>query len=288
MEGEAVSVARASASAVWMPRESFWLRLEVLGAWLLALVWLAPLIYAFWAAFHPPVYAIRFELFAPLTLENFAEAWSQAPFARYYVNTFLLVTSILVAQFVLCTLAAYAFARFEFFGRDVAFALVLVQLMIMPEVLIVENYRTMSMIGAVDTILGIGLPYMASAFGIFLLRQTFKTVPKELEEAARVEGCSFLQVLTKVYVPLAKPTYVAYGLVSVSYHWNNFLWPLVITNSVETRPLTVGLAIFGAPESGVDWSIVTAGTLLAVAPLLIAFLLFQRQFVQSFMHAGIK
>ena len=285
-KSEAVSVARTGAGR--MPRQSFWHRIEVLGAWLLALVWLAPLIYAFWAAFHPPAYATRFELFAPLTLENFAEAWSQAPFARYYVNTFLLVTSILVAQFVLCTLAAYAFARFEFFGRDVAFALVLVQLMIMPEVLIVENYRTMSMIGAVDTILGIGLPYMASAFGIFLLRQTFKTVPKELEEAARVEGCSFLQVLTKVYVPLAKPTYVAYGLVSVSYHWNNFLWPLVITNSVETRPLTVGLAIFGAPESGVDWSIITAGTLLAVAPLLIAFLLFQRQFVQSFMHAGLK
>ncbi len=160
--------------------------------------------------------------------------------------------------------------------------------MILPEVLIVENYRIMSQLGLVDTILGIGLPYMASAFGIFLLRQTFKTVPRELDEAARVEGCSMLQVLLKVYVPLARPTYLAYGLVSVSYHWNNFLWPLVITNSVETRPLTVGLAIFGAPESGVDWPIITAGTLIAVAPLLIAFLLFQRQFVQSFMHAGIK
>ena len=112
--------------------------------------------------------------------------------------------------------------------------------------------------------------------------------PKELEDAARVEGCSLIQFLLKVYVPLARPTYVAYGLVSVSYHWNNFLWPLVITNSVNTRPLTVGLAIFGAPESGVEWSIITAGTLLAVAPLLVAFLLFQRQFVQSFMHAGIK
>lgn len=270
------------------PGESPWRWLEIVAAWLLALLWLGPLFYAFWAAFHPWIYATRFELFAPLTLENFAEAWSQAPFARYYLNTFLLVSSILVAQFVLCTLAGYAFARFEFFGRDVAFALVLVQLMIMPEVLILENYRTMSSLNLVDSIMGIGLPYMASAFGIFLLRQTFKTVPKELEEAARVEGCSFLQVLWKVYVPLAKPTYVAYGLVSVSYHWNNFLWPLVITNSVQTRPLTVGLAIFGAPESGVDWSVITAGTLLAVAPLLIAFLLFQRQFVQSFMHAGIK
>ena len=262
--------------------------IEVGAAGLLAILWLMPLIYAFWSAFHPSEFATRFSLLAPLTLDNFREAWDQAPFARYYLNTFLLVTSVLIAQFALCTLAGYAFARLEFVGRDVAFALVLVQLMIMPEVLIVENYRTMSHLGLVDTITGIGLPYMASAFGIFLLRQTFKTVPQELEDAARVEGCSRLQILLKVYVPLARPTYVAYGLVSVSYHWNNFLWPLVITNSVETRPLTVGLAIFGAPESGVDWSIITAATLLAVAPLLVAFLLFQRQFVQSFMHAGIK
>ena len=262
--------------------------IENAAALLLAVLWLAPLLYAFWAAFHPPEYAIRFDLLAPLTLENFREAWEQAPFARYFLNTFLLVTTILAAQFVLCTLAAYAFARFEFPGGNVAFALVLMQLMIMPEVLIVENYRTMSHLGLVDTILGIGLPYMASAFGIFLLRQTFKTVPKELDDAARVEGCSNMQILWKVYVPLARPTYIAYGLVSISYHWNNFLWPLVITNSVTTRPLTVGLAIFGAPESGVDWSIISAATLLAVAPLLVAFLLFQRQFVQSFMYAGIK
>ncbi len=262
--------------------------LETAGAWLLALLWILPLLYAFWSAFHPREYAITFELFAPLTLENFRIAWNQAPFARYFLNTFILVTMILAAQFVLCTLAAYAFARFEFPGKSIAFVMVLLQLMIMPEVLIVENYVTMSKLGFVDTITGIGLPYMASAFGIFLLRQAFKTIPQELEDAARVEGCSRLQILWKVYVPLARPTYIAYGLVSVSHHWNNFLWPLIITNSVTTRPLTVGLAIFGAPESGVDWSIITAGTLLAVAPLLIAFLLFQRQFVQSFMHAGIK
>jgi sn-glycerol 3-phosphate transport system permease protein len=267
---------------------SVFARLEHAAAWLLAILWLSPLIYAFWSAFHPAEYAIRFELFAPLTLENFRIAWDQAPFARYFVNTFMLVTSILVAQFVLCTLAAYAFARFDFYGKSIAFVFVLMQLMIMPEVLIVENYSTMAKLNLVDTITGVGLPYMASAFGIFLLRQTFKTIPKELEDAARVEGCSLIQILLKVYVPLARPTYVAYGLVSVSYHWNNFLWPLVITNSVDTRPLTVGLAIFGAPESGVEWSIITAGTLLAVAPLLVAFLLFQRQFVQSFMHAGIK
>jgi sn-glycerol 3-phosphate transport system permease protein len=262
--------------------------LETGAAWLLALLWLAPLAYALWAAFHPAELATHFRLFSPLTLANFAKAWTFAPFPRHFLNTVVLVTMILAAQFVLCTLAGYAFARFEFAGRDLAFALVLVQLMVMPEVLIVENYRIMSRLGLVDTIVGIGLPYMASAFGIFLLRQTFKTVPRELEDAARVEGCGFLGVLWRVYVPLARPTYLAYGLVSVSYHWNNFLWPLVITNSVETRPLTVGLAIFGAPESGVDWAVISAGTLTAVAPLLVAFLLFQRQFIQSFMRAGIK
>jgi len=262
--------------------------LETAGAWLLALIWILPLAYAIWAAIHPGEYSAHFVPTAPLTLGNFVKAWNAAPFARYFLNTFVLVTMILAAQLVLCTLAAYAFARFSFAGRDIAFILVLLQLMIMPDVLIVENYRTMTALNLVDTIPAIGLPYMASAFGIFLLRQTFKTVPRELDEAARVEGAGPLQVLLKVYVPLAKPVYIAYGLVSVSYHWNNFLWPLIITNSVSTRPLTVGLQIFASADQGIDWSVITAATLMTSAPLLLAFLLFQRQFVQSFMRAGIR
>ena len=262
--------------------------IEYFAAWILALVWVSPLLYAFWAAFHTNEYAVNFEILAPLTLSNFAEAWEQAPFARYFLNTFLIVSSILIVQFIVCTLAAYAFARYEFFGNKILFAIILVQLMIVPEVLIVENYNIMSKLNLVDTVLGVGLPYMASAFGIFLLRQTFKSIPKELEEAARIEGCKLFGILLRVYVPLAKPTYLAYGLVSVSYHWNNFLWPLVITNSVNTRPLTVGLAIFGAPESGVNWSIISAATLISVSPLLLGFILFQKQFIQSFMFAGIK
>ena len=262
--------------------------LETTGAWLLGFLWVLPLAYAAWTAFHPAEFATRFVPGAPLTLGNFEKAWAAAPFARYFVNTTALVTMVLAAQLVLVTLAAYAFARFEFPGRNVLFALVLVQLMIMPDVLIVENYRTMTLLGLKDTIVAIGLPYMASAFGIFLLRQTFKTVPRELDEAARVEGCGPLAVLWKVYVPLARPVYLAYALVSVSYHWNNFLWPLIITNTVESRPLTVGLQVFSSGDQGIDWSIITAATLLTTAPLLIAFLLFQRQFVQSFMRAGIR
>jgi sn-glycerol 3-phosphate transport system permease protein len=272
---------------VYAPR-GFMRGLETIAAWVLGVLWVLPLAYAFWTAFHPAEFSTRFVLTAPLTLDNFERAWAAAPFARYFLNTVLLVTMVLIGQLVLVTLAAYAFARFEFPGRNVLFALVLVQLMVMPDVLIVENYRTMTFLGIKDTILAIGLPYMASAFGIFLLRQTFKTVPRELDEAARVEGCTPLQVLWKVYVPLARPTYLAYALVSVSYHWNNFLWPLIITNSVEARPVTVGLQVFSATDQGLDWSIITAATLLTTAPLLVAFLLFQRQFVQSFMRAGIR
>ncbi|WP_252106727.1 MULTISPECIES: carbohydrate ABC transporter permease [unclassified Halomonas] len=264
------------------------LSLDTLAAWLLAIVWIFPLLYAVWAAFHPPAFMVRFELFAPLSLENFKTAWAQAPFARYYLNTFLLVTGVVAAQFVVCTLAAFAFARFPVPGKNALFLLVLIQLFVFPEVLIVENYRIASGLGLIDTIAGMGLPYVASAFGIFLLRQTFKTIPRELEDAARIEGCSWLGVLWKVYVPLAKPTYLAYALVSISHHWNNFLWPLVVTNSVESRPLTVGLGVFSAPETGVNWATVSAATLLSIAPLLVAFLLFQRQFVQSFLRAGIR
>ncbi|MBN9454714.1 MAG: carbohydrate ABC transporter permease [Bosea sp.] len=264
------------------------LTLESTGAILLALLWVLPLAYAVWAAFHPAEYTTRFVLTAPLTLDNFTRAWAAAPFARYFLNTFILVTLILVFQIVLGTLAAYALARQDFWGRDVAFVLILAQLMIMPDALIVENYRTLAKLNLIDTIPAIALPYIASAFGIFLLRQTFKTVPKELDDAARVEGASPLQVLMRVYVPLAKPTYVAYGLVSVSYHWNNFLWPLLVTNSVESRPLTVGLQVFSSADQGIDWAVICAATLMTSAPLLVGFLLFQRQFVQSFMRAGIK
>jgi len=269
-------------------RHWFGTLLETSGAWMLGILWLLPLLYAVWTAFHPAIYATRYDLFAPLTFDNLVAAWQAAPFARYLFNTVMLVTLILACQFVLCTLAAFAFARLIFPGRDLLFAIVLLQLMIMPDVLLVENYRTLVQLHLVDTILAIALPYLGSAFGIFLLRQTFLTIPQPLDDAARMEGCGLLARLWRVYVPLAKPTYIAYGLVLVSYHWNNFLWPLIITNSVTTRPLTVGLSVFATTDQGIDWSIVTAATLMTSAPLLVAFLLFQRQFVQSFMRAGIR
>lgn len=257
-------------------------------AWSLGVLWVLPLLFALWAAFHPAEYTTQLVLLAPLTFDHFINAWQQAPFTRYMINTVAITSLILAFQLVLCTLAAYALARIQFYGRGLVFGLILLQLMVVPEILIVENYQTLAKLNAIDTYMGVALPYLASAFAIFLLRQTFKTIPQELEDAARLEGCNTLEIILKVYVPLAKPTYLAFALVSVSYHWNNFLWPLVVTNTSNSRPLTVGMAIFGAPESGVDWPVICAGTLIAVGPLLVLFLIFQKQFVQSFMRAGIK
>lgn len=262
--------------------------IEPILAIALAILWVSPLVVAFWAAFHNVSDAINFRLSAPLTLENFRIAWDGAPWLRYFLNTFLLVSLILAGQFFLCTLAGFAFAQTRFAGRDTVFILVLLQLFILPEVLIVENYRVAASLGLLDSLMGIGAPYMASAFGMFLMRQAFKSVPRDLDEAARVEGCSTLGVLWRVYVPAARPTYLAYALVSISTHWNNFLWPLIVTNSESTRPLTVGLSLFAAPENGVDISVISAATIMVIAPLLIGFLIFQRQFVQAFLTAGVK
>ena len=255
---------------------------------LLGVIWIAPLLYAFWAAFHPSAYMTHFSLFAPLTWKNFTYAWTFAPFLRYMLNTVIMVGGLLAGQFMVCTLAAYAFTLYRFAGSRIAFGLVLAQLMITPEILIVQNYSTLARLGLVDSITGIILPYVASAFGIFLLRQTFKTIPRDLQDAARIDGCNWFCTLMNVYVPLSKATYLAWGLVSISTHWNDFLWPLVVTNSVTTRPLTVGLAIFAAPESGVDWSVLSAGTLIAITPLLILYLFFQRHFTEAFTRTGIK
>ncbi|MFP4974127.1 carbohydrate ABC transporter permease [Paenibacillus sp. CN-4] len=255
----------------------------------LAVVWLVPLVWMTVTAFRPRQAALSGFWSADFTLGNFSTVWSAAPFGMYYLNTLLIVVGVFAVQMLTATMAAYAFARVPFAGSGIVFLLFLAQIMIPADVLIFPNYNILKQLSLLDTKLGIMLPYLASAFGIFLLRQVFKTIPYELEEAALMEGCSRWQVLWRVYFPLSRPTYVAFALVSISYQWNNFLWPLIVTNSVENRPLTVGLSIFAQSfEVGVQWTEVSAATLLVIAPLLLIFLVFQRQFIDSFIHSGIK
>ncbi|TQS75377.1 carbohydrate ABC transporter permease [Ornithinibacillus gellani] len=259
---------------------------------LLGIVFVIPLIWVIVTSLSPnnEVIGNTFPLwtFHP-TFKNYIAAWNAAPFLTYYMNTFIIVFGILIVQLITITLGAYAFARLEFTGKNLLFILFLLQLMIQPEILLFPNYQVMSQLGLVDTKLAVMLPYWASAFGVFLLRQTFKQVPYELDEASKMDGSKWWQTIWHVYIPAAKPTYIAFGLVSISTHWSNFMWPLIITNSVENRPLTVGLALFAQSfETGAQWGIVTAGTVMVILPLLIAFFIFQKQFVSSFMHSGIK
>ena len=248
-----------------------------------------PLIWVIRTAFIPKDLALDLTALALPTLDNFKRVLAAAPFGKYYGNTIFITAGVLLIQFVLITLAGYAFARIDFYGSKVLFVFFLSQLMIAPEVLILPNYSMMAKWGLTDTKIGIMLPFFASAMGTLIVRQTMKTIPYGLEEAAKMDGANLFEILWKVYVPLLKPAYVSFGMISASFQWNNFLWPLVMTDSVEKRPLSLGLAMFAMSyETGVQWSDVSAATVLVCAPLLILFFVFQRQFMESFMHSGIK
>ncbi len=222
------------------------------------------------------------------TFNNFLGVLDSMPFWRYYWNTLVVAFGLLAIQLVTITLAAYAFARMEFWGRDVLFIMLLVQLMIAPQSTVIQNYLTLSGLGLLDTRLGIMAPYLASAFGTFLLRQTFRSIPKELEEAASLDGCGGFRFLAHIAVPLAVPGYLAFALVSLTYHWNEFFWPLVITETNKARTLTLGLGIFAqTAEGSADWTMLMAATLMVIAVPLLCFLIFQRRFINSFMQSGL-
>jgi sn-glycerol 3-phosphate transport system permease protein len=225
----------------------------------------------------------------PFSLGNFAEAWSSGHFPLWYLNTILMCGGILAVQCVTISLAGYAFARMRFPGRSVLFYTFLLQLMLIPPILIVPNMRTLVSLHLYDTLFGVMAPYCASAFGVFLMRQTFRTIPREYEEAAVIDGASRLQIIFRVLLPLARPGLAAFAIVSVTTHWNEFLWPLMATSSPSNQVLTVGLASFtSGAEAGSEWGVIAAGTFLVAAPLLAGFVLFQRQFVSSFTFSGIK
>lgn len=257
--------------------------------WLLCFLCAIPLLWVVRTAFVPQSQVLDLFSFSLPTLDNFKRVLEAAPFGQYYINTILISVGVLAVQLVMVTLAGYAFARLDFYGSKALFVLFLSQLMIAPEVLILPNYSFMVKLGLNDSRIGIMLPFFASAMGTLIVRQTIKTIPYELEEAAKMEGATLPKILWHVYVPLLKPAYIAFGMISVSYQWNNFLWPLVMTDSVAKRPLSLGLAMFAMSyETGAQWSDVSAATFLVCAPLLLLFILFQKQFVESFVNSGIK
>ena len=238
----------------------------------------------------PEVMTLDFKWFPEeLRLSNFTETLAVAPWGRYYMNTVFLVLMVLAVQIVTISLAAYAFGRMKFAGKNVLFLLFLVQMMIPAQSLIVPNYMTLSNLKLLDTILAIGVVYFASAYGVFLMRQAFRAIPMALEDSAKMEGCGTLRFIFSMLLPLSKPSLIAFSLVSLTHHWNEFFWPIIVTDTVRARPLTVGLAMLTqATESSPEWTLTAAATLIIIAPLFLSFLVFQRKFIDSFISSGIK
>jgi len=258
-----------------------------------AFFWSTPFLWTLVASFRPQsAGGIGMASLVPdyvPTLGHFKEAFETGDFGVYYVNTAIVAFGILAVQIVTISLAGYAFARLSFPGRDFIFYVFLLQLMLVPPILIVPNLRTIVDLGLYGSLLGVMAPYFASAFGTFLMRQTFCQIPRDFEEAAVIDGAYWWQTLWHVLLPMAKPGLIAFSLVSLMAHWNEFLWPLMVLNEPSTQTLTIGLASFAlGTEGGREWGLLAAGTLLVMFPLLALFAVFQRQFVNSFMFAGLK
>ncbi len=258
----------------------------------LAVLWSIPILWALVASFRPandPMSRGDVWFSASVTTENYLHAWSLAPFGQYYINTILVVLMVLAVQLVTIVLAGFAFAHFDFLGKRGLFFFVLLQMIIPTAALLAPNFATIRWMGLFDTRLAIAIPYFGSAFGMFLMRQAFLEVPRDLVDAGIIDGCAWWQLILNVYLPPSVPSLVAFGLSSATWHWNEFIWPLVITNSDKSRPLTAGLVRFTQlGEIGARWTLLSAATLMVIAPLFITFLIFQRRFIRSFLHSGLK
>jgi ABC-type glycerol-3-phosphate transport system permease component len=222
-----------------------------------------------------------------LRFGNYVDAWRQAPFARYYFNTVLVTLFVVAGVLVTSSLAAYAFARMRFLGRDNIFLLFLSMMMVPQPVYIVPSYIVLVKLGWIDTYQALIVPWLAHIFSIFLLRQHFKTIPDDLYDAAIIDGCSRFAFLWRVMLPLSKAVLVAVVIFTIVGTWNSFLWPLVMTNTPEVRPLQVGLARF-SQEQGTSHELMMAAAAFSIAPLVIAYFFAQKQIIQSLATSGMK
>lgn len=215
---------------------------------------------------------------------NFVHAWESGPFLMYTVNSILVAVGILVLQFLTAVPAAYAFARYQFPGRNLLFGLVLIVLMIPGQVIFLPIYVQLSGWGLVNTLWSLIIPYAASAFGIFLLRQAFMQVPDEVIEAARLDNASEWKIMWTIMVPMAKPVLVTFGLFSFIYHWNDYFWPLIMTNSDEVRTLPIGISSLHMSDGGTLWNVMMAGNMILILPILVIFFVAQRHIIKAFVY----
>lgn len=222
------------------------------------------------------------------TLENFPQAWGGAPFARYYLNSAITTLVGAAAEVTLAVMSAYALAYLRFPRKDLVFLLLLAALMVPVEITIVPNYLTIARLGWINTYQGIIIPGAAIAYGTFLLRQAFLALPYEVIEAARVDGAGHIRTMLSVVIPIAQPAIVTMAMLSLVAKWNDFLWPLIVTNTSEMRTLPIGIFWLRNQEGLTDWGVVMAGSLFLIIPVMIAFLLAQRYIVEGIAAGAVK
>ncbi len=218
---------------------------------------------------------------------NYSAVLATLPFLQFYINTILMAAGRTLGQLVFCSLAAYAFARIEFPGRDALFVIALSALMIPTYLLLLPQYLIMKDLGWLNSLQALIVPGLFSAFGTFLLRQFFLTIPKELDEAARIDGANHFQIYWQLILPLARPALIALSIFVVLWSWNDLMWPLVVNDSVEKMTLSVGLASLQG-EHLANFPILMAGAVMAVWPMLVIFITLQRYFVEGIAITGLK
>ncbi|MDX2216749.1 MAG: carbohydrate ABC transporter permease [Oculatellaceae cyanobacterium bins.114] len=261
----------------------------LLGA--IALVMLLPLIWLISTAFKAPTEDIfQFPprlLPSQPTFQNFIQVWQTNPFGQYLFNSALVATLTVVLNLLFCSLAAYPLARLAFRGREVIFTLVVSTILIPFQIVMIPLYILVVQLGLRNTYLGLIFPAIASAFGIFLMRQAFQSVPKELEEAARMDGCSELGIWWHVMLPSVRPALVTLAIFVFIGSWSDFLWPLIILDRPEYYTLPLGVAKLAGAFS-LDWRLIAAGSVISIAPILLFFVVMQRYIVPTETGSGVK
>lgn len=225
---------------------------------------------------------------AQLQWINFVKVWQSGPYLTYLLNSLLISVGTLVLQFLVMVPAAYAFAKFEFKGRGILFGIVMVAFMVPTQVTFISIFNMMSSANLLKTLWPQIIPHAANAFGIFLLRQNFMQIPDELLESARLDNANEFQVLTKVMLPMGKPTLVSILMLSFISTWNDYFWPFIMASNQSVYPLTMGIAALRDVEGAFDWEIIMAGNVILVAPIIVVYALFHKRIVRAFAYTGIK
>ena len=225
----------------------------------------------------------------PVTLESYIKLFTVVPFLNYLINTIFIATTVTVSQVLFSSLAAYSFARLEWRGRDVIFLAYLGTMMIPSQVTLISQYVIISRFRMVDTYAALIVPVMfGSAFGTFLLRQFFMTLPKDLEDAARIDGCGKLRIYGQIIIPLSKPAVVTLAIFVFLWQWNDMMWPMIVINSMYRRPLALGITMLAESRYSTDWAVLMAGATVCVGPVIVLYMSAQRFFIEGIAMTGMK